>query len=101
MAPSPPTPTGGVQIEFFGPARLAVGQKTAVLPYDAASSLAAVVGALAARYPALVGTAIAAGGRGLVEGCIFNLNGRDFVPDLDTPLQPGDTVLLITAAGGG
>ena len=91
----------GVRVELFGVARLAAGHKAVVLPYAQAGSLGEVVGALAERCPALVGPVIAAGGRALVEGHIFNVNGRDFVPDLGAALRPGDTVLLIAAAAGG
>jgi molybdopterin converting factor small subunit len=90
-----------VRVEFFGVARLSAGEKATVLPYEAAASLADVVGTLAVRYPALVGPVIAAGGRSLLDGYVFNLNGRDFVPDLGTKLHPGDTVLLVAAAAGG
>ena len=91
----------GVRVEFFGVARLAAGHKAVVVPYAQAGSLGEVVGALAERCPALVGPVIAAGGRALLDGYIFNVNGRDFVPDLGAALRPGDTVLLIAAAAGG
>lgn len=94
-------PAGSVQIEFFGVTRRSVGERAVTLLYSDAGSLADVVGTLAMRYPALVGAVIAPGGRALVDGYVFNLNGRDFVPDLRTSLHPGDTVLLIAADAGG
>jgi molybdopterin converting factor small subunit len=90
-----------VRVELFGTARIAAGAKRVVLPYEEAGSLADVVGALAVRCRALVGPVIREDGRRLQEGFVFNVNGRDFVPDLSRPLRPGDSVLLIAAAAGG
>jgi molybdopterin converting factor small subunit len=90
-----------VHVELFGTARIATGAKRVALPYAEAGCLADVVGALAVRFRELVGPVIREGGRGLQEGFVFNVNGRDFVPDLRRPLAPGDSVLLIAAAAGG
>ena len=112
-SPAPPAAAGaaggsaqdarvlGVRVELFGVARLTAGEKVVVLPYADAGCLADVVSALAVRYPALVGPVLAPSGRALQDGYVFNLNGRDFVPDVGTLLRPGDTVLLVAAAAGG
>ena len=91
----------GVKVELFGVARLTAGERAVTLPHAEAASLRAIVRALAQRYPALVGPVIAHDGEVLNDGYLLNVNGRDFVRDLTTALQPGDAVLLVAAAAGG
>ena len=95
-----PHPEGvPVRVELFGVARLTARERQTEMA--AVTSLREVVGALAARWPQLVGPVIGEDGDSLNEGYIFNINGRDFVRDLDRPVAPGDTVLLLAAAAGG
>jgi molybdopterin converting factor small subunit len=100
-AAAPEAAVPAVRVELFGTARIAAGARWVVLPYREAGCLAEVVGALAVRCRTLVGPVIREDERGLQEGFVFNVNGRDFVPDLSRALRPGDSVLLIAAVAGG
>jgi hypothetical protein len=63
-------------------------------------TLADVPPAICRDLPATSGVVADAEGQ-LVSGLVFNLNGRNFVRDPQTPLQPGDRLLLLAADAGG
>jgi molybdopterin converting factor small subunit len=88
-------------VELLGTARLAAGERVVELDLGATPTLAAVVGALAMRCPALVGPVLDAGRPVLTAGHVFCLNGRDFVADPATPIRPGDRIILLASAAGG
>lgn len=92
---------GVVRVELFGTARLLAGQKVVTLPLTHAATLGAVIGQLAQQFPTLLGPVIAPDGTALSPHYLFNRNGRDFVLDLNTSLDDGDTVLLVASAAGG
>lgn len=85
-----------VHMEFFGIPRSRAG--VAHLDVEA-DSLQQALNAVAAQIPGW-GTACLAE-QGLQKGLIANLNGQRFVTDPATPLQPGDSVLILSADVGG
>ena len=85
-----------VHVEFFGIPR----QRAGVAACDAApGSLGQVLKELAKRYPQLAEGCLDQGR--LRKGFIANLNGDRFVESLDTPLQAGDCLLILSADAGG
>lgn len=85
-----------VVVELFGIARARAGvaQTTAE-----GTCLGDVLADLASRFPGLAESCIA--GRGLRPGFLANLGGRQFVTQEATPLEEGDTVLLLPLDAGG
>lgn len=85
-----------VSVELFGIARARAGvaQTTAL-----GDCLGDVLADLAVRFPALAETCI--DGRRLRPNFTANLGGQRFVTAPETPLQPGDTVLLLSLDAGG
>ena len=85
-----------VQVELFGIPRARAGvEKTTA----SGSSLGDVLEDLANRFPALAETCIDF--RNLRSGYTANLSGQQFVTDPDTPLNDGDTLLLLNIDAGG
>ncbi|HWP29108.1 MAG TPA: MoaD/ThiS family protein [Chloroflexota bacterium] len=102
--PQPPLTAqspGHCQVELYGPARLAAGVKQVSIPVGEGLSLAQLVRALAARCPALVGSVVDPERGALLDGYIFNRNGRDFLARPDALVRPGDRVLLLASTAGG
>lgn len=89
------------RVELYGTARLLAGQAAVQLDIGAGARLGDIVIRLGEQLPALVGPVIDAARRGLMDGYIFNRNGRDFVTDPLTAVQPGDRLLLLAGIGGG
>lgn len=85
-----------VTVELFGipRARAGVDRTSAV-----GQSLGDVLADLAARFPALAATCI--DGRRLRPGFTANLDGKRFTTAPETPLNDGDTVLLLSLDPGG
>jgi molybdopterin converting factor small subunit len=85
-----------VVVELFGIARARAGtaHTTAV-----GANLGDVLADLAARYPQLAEACI--DGRGLRVGFIANLGAERFVTSPETPLNDGDTILLLSLDAGG
>lgn len=85
-----------VSVELFGilRARAGVAQTQAE-----GNCLGEVLAALAARFPELAETCM--DGWRLRREFTANLNGRKFVTAPETPLQEGDTVLLLSVDAGG
>jgi hypothetical protein len=100
MAPAPDAPQQ-CWVEFLGPARLFAGVKQTPLAIDSDARLRDLIPLLAARFPALVGPVLDLERQALVDGHIFNLNGRTFAPTLDLPVGPDDRVLLLASSAGG
>jgi molybdopterin converting factor small subunit len=85
-----------VTVEFFGIPR----QRTGIAQTTAdAGTLGSVLAQLAQRYPRFAESCLHAGALG--RGYTANLNGRRFVADLQTPLNPGDAILILSADAGG
>jgi len=85
-----------VSVELFGIARARAGVAQAVAE---GRCLGDVLAALAVRFPELAETCL--DGRQLRREFTANLNGRQFVTAPETPLQEGDTVLLLSVDAGG
>jgi molybdopterin-guanine dinucleotide biosynthesis protein A/molybdopterin converting factor small subunit len=88
-------------VELLGVARLRARVKDIRLELPSDADLAKVFAALAERLPELVGSVIAPDRERLVEGQACNINGREFVRDFRTKLNPGDRVFILSADAGG
>ena len=85
-----------VRVEFFGLARTRTGVETVDLDV---SSLSDTMRELATRYPDLDGLCFQDGQ--LSPSWLFNINGQQFTRDLETALDDGDSLLLMSADAGG
>jgi len=85
-----------ITIELFGVPRLRAGSAEITVE---ARSLGEAVRALAVACPALEPSVIQDGK--LLAHYLVALNGRQLTADPDTPLSPGDTLVLLSADGGG
>jgi len=85
-----------VRIELFGIARARAG--TGAVEVDAAT-LGAALHALQEACPGL-GPDVLVDGR-LADGYLVSLNGAAFVSDAATPLDPGDSLLILGSQAGG
>lgn len=85
-----------ITIELFGVPRLRAGRDA--LTVDAAS-LGEALRALAAACPALDSTALREGR--LDPHYLVARNGLQFTADPETPLAPGDVLVLLSADAGG
>jgi molybdopterin converting factor small subunit len=89
-------PSMEIAVELFGIPRARAGTAHTTA---AGTNLGEVLFDLAARYPALAATCI--DGRELREGFIANLGAEQFVTSPETPLNEGDTLLLLSIDAGG
>lgn len=85
-----------VEVELFGVVRSRAGVARTVA---VGMCLGDVLADLAKRFPALAETCI--DGRQLRPNFTANLGGQRFVSAPDTPLDEGDTVLLLSLDAGG
>jgi molybdopterin converting factor small subunit len=90
-----------VTVELLGPSRLLSSEPILRLELADPPTLQALVLTLAGRCPALVGPVLDVERQTLVEGHIFNLNGRQFLRQPATVLTHGDRVLVLSSAAGG
>ncbi|MGH7966083.1 MAG: molybdenum cofactor guanylyltransferase [Candidatus Binatia bacterium] len=88
-------------VELFGVARLKAKIAKVPLILPAEADLADALAALAEKIPDLIGPVLTDDRRGLTGGYACNLNGREFVHDMRTRLQPGDSVLILSSDAGG
>lgn len=86
----------GVTVELFGIPRQRAGVASADVD---GASLGDVLARLTSRFPRLADDCI--DGRQLRAGYTANLGGDKFVTDPDTPLAPGDLLLLMSLDAGG
>ena len=89
------------RVELFGVARLAAGTNDVALSLRPGSTVSDALASLARECPALVGKVVDEAGSRLLEGYTLNLNGTAFVADMNTAIQPGDAVLVLSAEAGG
>ena len=82
-------------VEFLGIPRERVGLTEL---HVQASTLGELLGTLAARFPAFTELLTA---EGLHPSIAANLNGDEFVSDLDTVLAEHDHLLILSADAGG
>lgn len=85
-----------VHIEFFGIPRTRAG--VAQLDVEA-HSLSSALEAIAVQLPGWADACLSA--NTLQRGLIANLNGQRFISDPETVLEPGDSVLILSADVGG
>lgn len=85
-----------ITVEFYGIARARSGTATW---QTRAGTLGDLLWAVGQHFPQLEGECLLRGR--LAPGYMANLNGDCFVTDPATPLQPGDSVLLLSADAGG
>ena len=85
-----------VRVELYGLPRHRAGLSQLEVE---AGTLGELCGELGAQAPALRGVCLSEAG--LANGYLANLNGRRFVSDPATRLQPGDCVLILSADVGG
>jgi molybdopterin converting factor small subunit len=87
---------GTIRVEFFGIPRARAG-----VPGTTAcgAKLGDVLADLAQRFPELAAACLE--GNRLRAEYAANLNGRLFVRDPATALAPGDSLLILSADGGG
>ncbi len=85
-----------VRVEFFGIPR----ERAGVTAIDVrATTLGTVCEALRVQLPPFAAACL--DGNRLRPGYLANINGRVFASDPQTPLQPGDSVLILSADAGG
>jgi len=85
-----------IAVEFYGIPRLRAGTVSVRIE---AATVGQALRELARLYPALADSRLAQGA--LPEVFKLNKNGDRFVSDPETPLQDGDTLLLLSADVGG
>jgi molybdopterin converting factor small subunit len=86
-----------ITVELFGIPR----QRAGVAKTEAQGRrLDEVVADLGRRFPRLAQECFNESG-GLKSGTLANLNGRRFVTDPSTALEPGDALLILSADAGG
>jgi hypothetical protein len=91
-----------IQVELYGTPRLRVGRRDVELRLPAGAMVPQVTAALADACPQLVGHAVREDRSGLQDGFVFNHNGLTFLDDgASVPLQPGDSLLLLSGQSGG
>ncbi len=92
MRPSVPL----ITVELYGVVRRRAGVDRVQVP---GACLADVLRQLEARFPQLRPAYVDNGH--LMGGLLASINGHQFTSRGETPLQPGDCVLLVTADAGG
>ncbi len=88
-------------VELFGVARLKAKTASVSLTLPAVATLGDALTALAEQLPDLVGPVLNRDCRSLIAGYACNLNGREFIRNMDTPLHPGDSILILSSDAGG
>ena len=88
-------------VELFGIARLLARTSVIALALPAAATLSDAFAALAEKLPVLVGRVISADRTRLVEGYACNLNGLAFVRTPTALVNPGDSLVILSADAGG
>jgi len=89
-----------IRVEFYGVSRQRAGTAHAVVELDSdGASLGDVLLRLGARFPEF-GANCLEGGR-LARWFVANLDGERFVRDLETPLNDGQSLLILSADSGG
>lgn len=85
-----------VRVEFFGLARTRTGVEAVDV---SATTLRDVLSELAVRFPILDGLCFQDGQ--LSKSWLININGQQFTRELDTAVDEGDSLLLMSADAGG
>jgi len=88
-------------VELFGIARLLARTSSIALTLPAGATFSDAFAALAEKLPALVGRVISADRTRLVDGYGCNLNGLAFVRTPTAEVNPGDSLIILSADAGG
>jgi molybdopterin converting factor small subunit len=88
-------------VELFGVARLLTKTREVTLNLPQPTNLADVYNALTEKHPVLLGRVIAADCRSLTRGYACNVNGLDFVRNVNSAVNSGDRIFIISADAGG
>ncbi len=88
-------------VELYGTARLLARTPAMALALPAGATLSDAFAALAEKLPALVGRVISADRRRLVDGYACNVNGLAFVRTPAALVNPGDSLVILSADAGG
>ena len=88
-----------VIIELFGIVRQRAGVSRIEIPVEQTKQLGDLLEELAQRYPDVHDSCI--DGCQLQPGLVVNLGGQRFTTDPTEEIQPGDTVLVMSADAGG
>jgi molybdopterin converting factor small subunit len=88
-------------VELFGVARLLAKTREVALNLPPPASLGDIYNAVSERHPVLLGRVIGADGRSLTRGYACNINGVDFVRDINARVNSGDRIFIISADAGG
>ena len=85
-----------IRVEFYGIPR----ERAGVASVDVnAANLGRALREVGRALPALADCCVADGR--LLAGYLANINGQRFTTDPSTPLQPGDSVLILSTDVGG
>ena len=88
-------------VELFGVARLLAKTKDVSLALPTDATFSHVFAALAEKLPVLVGRVISPDGDRLVNGYACSVNGLDFVRTATATVNPGDSIIILSADAGG
>jgi molybdopterin-guanine dinucleotide biosynthesis protein A len=88
-------------VELFGIARLRARTSKVALALPAGATLSDAFAALAEKLPVLVGHVISADRSRLVDGYACNVNGLAFVRTPMALVNPGDSLVILSADAGG
>ena len=88
-------------VELFGIARLLARTSAIALALPAGATFSDAFAALAEKLPVLVGRVISADRTRLVDGYACNLNGLAFVRTPTAVVNPGDSLVILSADAGG
>lgn len=90
-----------LKVEFLGLARELAGVSESQVTLSEQATWRHLVRGLASQHPALVGPVINPEHYDLSAAYMLNVGGRTIVRDFDTPVQPGQRLLLMFAEAGG
>ena len=91
-------------VELFGVARLKAGTAQVALTLSAEATLEDALAALGVKCPKLLDSVLSIDGAGrtvLCNGYACNVNGKDFIRDAHSPVQTGDSLLILSSDAGG
>ena len=96
-----PVPSIHCSVELFGVARLLARTSEVSLALPAGATFAEAFAALAEKLPVLVGQVISPDRTRLVEGYACNVNGLAFARTPTAVVNPGDSLVILSADAGG
>ena len=88
-------------VELFGVARLLAKTREISVSLSPDATLSHVLSAVTQKLPVLAGRVINPEGTDLLAGFACNINGTNFVRDLNTRVHPQDKIFILSADAGG